>query len=223
MQIDIRNLSFAYGHRTVINGLSHTINPGDFLVIKGKNGTGKTTLIKCLLGINSVKNGMIYFDNVDINAFKDWTKFGYVSQNFDDFNYEFPITVEELLKFSTINRKNRHNYLKLLDQMAILDILNQNINSLSGGQLQRVFIVRAMLDKPEVLILDEPTASIDKQNTEFFYKTVDELNKSGITIILITHHDSLIDVDFTHRLNMNLDLTTDIASKCDVKECDGDE
>ena len=61
MLIEIRNLSFAYGHKTVINGLSHTINPGDYLVIKGKNGSGKTTLIKCLLGINPVKNGMIFF------------------------------------------------------------------------------------------------------------------------------------------------------------------
>jgi len=223
MQIDIRNLSFAYGQKTVINGLSHTISSGDFLVIKGKNGTGKSTLIKCLLGINSVKNGMIFFDDKDLNSFKEWTKFGYVSQNFDDFNYEFPVTVEELLKFSTINRKNRHNYLKLLDQMAILDILNQNINSLSGGQLQRVFIVRAMLDKPEVLILDEPTASIDKQNTEFFYKTIDELNKSGITIILITHHDSLVDVDFTHKLSMNLDLSTEIVAKSEVAESEVDE
>lgn len=210
MQIVIRNLSFAYGHKTVINGLSHSINPGDYLVVKGKNGTGKSTLIKCLLGINSVNNGMIFLDDTDINAFKQWTKFGYVSQNFDDFNYEFPLTVEELLRFSSIKKAKQHNYLKLLDQMGILEILNQNVNSLSGGQLQRVFIVRAMLNNPEVLILDEPTASIDKQNTEFFYKTVDEFNKEGITIILITHTDSLKNINYTHTLTMNLDLSSDI-------------
>ena len=210
MQIDIRNLSFAYGHKTVINGLSHSVNPGDYLVIRGKNGTGKSTLVKCLLGINSVKNGMIFLDETDINAYKFWTKFGYVSQNFDNFNYEFPLTVEELLKFSSIKKSQQQDYLKLLDQMGILEILNQNINSLSGGQLQRVFIVRAMLNNPEVLILDEPTASIDKQNTEFFYKTVDEFNKKGITIILITHTDSLEHLNFTHTLTLNLDLTFDV-------------
>jgi zinc transport system ATP-binding protein len=213
MQIDIRNLSFAYGHKTVINGLSHSINPGDYLVVKGKNGTGKSTLIKCLLGINSVKNGMIFLDDTDINTFKYWTKFGYVSQNFDNFNYEFPLTVEELLKFSSIKKATQHNYLKLLDQMGILEILSQNVNSLSGGQLQRVFIVRAMLNNPEVLILDEPTASIDKQNTEFFYKTVDEFNKAGITIILITHTDSLENLNYTHTLTMNLDLSSKIEVK----------
>lgn len=220
MQIDIRNLSFAYGHRTVINGLSHTIKPGDYLVVQGKNGSGKTTLIKCLLGLNSVKNGMIFFDGVDINSYKKWTKFGYVSQNYDDFNYEFPLTVEELLRFSNINKDSKHDYLKLLDQMGILDLVNQNINSLSGGQLQRVYIVRAMLNDPEILILDEPTASIDKQNTELFYNTVELLNKSGITIILITHTESLENIDYSHRITMNLDLTTHIDEK---RVIEGDE
>ncbi len=220
MQIEIKNLSFAYGHRTVINGLSHTINPGDYLVIQGKNGSGKTTLIKCLLGINSVKNGMIFLDGHDINAFKQWTKFGYVSQTYEDFNYEFPLTVEELLRFSSITKKSEHNYLKLLDQMGILDIVNQNINSLSGGQLQRVFIVRAMLNDPEVLILDEPTASIDRQNTEFFYKTIDELNKTGITIVLITHTESLDHMNYSHKLNMLFDLTTEVSTKEENLEVD---
>lgn len=220
MQIDIRNLSFAYGHKPVITGFSHIISPGDYLVIRGKNGTGKTTFIKCILGINSVKNGMIFFDDVDINTFKDWTKFGYVSQSMDDFNYEYPLTVQELLRFSSLTRKSEKNYLKLLDQMGILEILNQNINSLSGGQLQRVFIVKAMLNNPEVLILDEPTASIDKQNTEFFYQTVDELNQMGITILLITHTNSLEHINYTHILNMNLDLTTSIACKTDIPEVD---
>jgi len=217
MQIDIRNLSFAYGHRTIITGLSHTINPGDYLVIQGKNGTGKTTLIKCLLGINSVKNGMIFFNEQDINNFRQWTNFGYVSQDLDSFNYEFPLTVEELLRFSSISKKPEGYYLKLLDHMGILEIINQNINSLSGGQLQRVFIVRAMLDQPEVLILDEPTASIDAQNKEFFYETVNELNKNGITIILITHTESLENINYTHILNMSIDLTTTIIAKNPVE------
>lgn len=220
MVIDIRNLSFAYGHRTVITGLSHTINPGDYLVIQGKNGTGKTTLIKCLLGINPVKNGMIFYDGVDRTNFNKWTKFGYVSQTLDNFNYEFPLTVEELLRFSTITKVSKQNYLKLLDQMGILDIVNQNINSLSGGQLQRVFIVRAMLNNPEILILDEPTASIDKQNTDFFYQTINELNNQGITIILITHTESIEHINYTHLLNMSLDLTTEISTKNPMEGAD---
>jgi zinc transport system ATP-binding protein len=83
--------------------------------------------------------------------------------------------------------------------MGIFDIINQNINSLSGGQLQRVFIVRAMLNNPEVLILDEPTASIDKQNKSSFITPLKNCI-SWLTIILITHNDDIEEMNYTHLL-----------------------
>ena len=193
--------------------MSLTLNSGDYLVVRGKNGSGKSTFIKCLLGFNLVKSGMIFYDKVDINAFKSWTKFGYVSQNFDDFNYEFPITVGELLQISSLRKTKESERLRFLDKMGIFDIINQNINSLSGGQLQRVFIVRAMLNNPEVLILDEPTASIDKQNKEFFYSTIEDLHQLGITIILITHNDDIEQLNYTHLLSMYNDLTTSFEER----------
>ncbi len=220
MQIDIHNLSFAYGHRPVLNNMSLSLSPGDYLVVKGKNGTGKSTLVKCLLGINPVKTGMIFFDHEDINNFKQWPLFGYVSQKFEEFNYEYPVTVNELLAVYSLKHTNQSFRLKLLDQLGILEIVNENINSLSGGQLQRVFIARAMLNNPEVLILDEPTASIDKLNTEYFYRTVNELNAQGITIILITHNDSLEHLNYSHVLSLNVDMTYSfqIREKCDLTE-----
>jgi zinc transport system ATP-binding protein len=213
MQIDIRNLTFAYGHKTIINNLSLKLNSGDYLVVNGKNGTGKSTFVKCLLGINAIKSGMIFFDEQDLNSFKGWTKIGYVSQIFDDFNYEFPLTVHELMRFSSLKNKNEKKILEYLDHMGILEIGNQNINSLSGGQLQRVFIVRALLNDPEVLIMDEPTAAIDKQNKEFFYKTVNELSEEGKTIILISHNDDLADINYSHVLTMTPDLTCIITER----------
>jgi zinc transport system ATP-binding protein len=213
MQININNLSFAYGTKTIISNLSLTLNSGDYLVIRGKNGSGKSTFIKCLLGVNQVKTGMIFFDKIDINSFKTWTKFGYVSQSFDSFNYEFPITVGELLSISSLKKTSESERLRLLEKMGIFEIVNQNINSLSGGQLQRVFIVRAMLNNPEVLILDEPTASIDKQNKEFFYKTIEDLHQQGITIILITHNDDFGSLNYTHLLSMYGDLTTSFEER----------
>jgi zinc transport system ATP-binding protein len=217
MQIYINNLSFAYGIKTVIRNLSFTLNQGDYLVVKGKNGSGKSTLIKCLLGINEVKSNTIFYDQVDITNFKSWTRFGYVSQNFDGFNYEFPITVSELLNVSSSKKVTEQDRLALLDKMKIFDIQNQNINSLSGGQLQRVFIVRAMLNSPEVLILDEPTASIDKENKTFFYQTVDELNKQGITVILITHSDEVSNLNYTHTLEMFADTSNEFKNR-QIKE-----
>ncbi|MBN2504167.1 MAG: ATP-binding cassette domain-containing protein [Bacilli bacterium] len=220
MQIDIHNLSFAYGHRSVLNNLSLSLAPGDYLVVKGKNGSGKSTLVKCILGINPVKTGMIFFDHEDINNFSKWPLFGYVSQKFEEFNYEYPVTVNELLSVYSLKNTNQSYRLKLLDQLGILDIINENINNLSGGQLQRVFIARAMLNNPEVLILDEPTASIDKLNTEYFYRTVNQLNGQGITVILITHTDSLAHMNYSHVLSLNLDMTYQfqVRDKCDLEE-----
>jgi zinc transport system ATP-binding protein len=220
MQIDVHNLSFAYGHRAVLRNLSFSLTPGDYLVVTGKNGSGKTTLIKCLLGFNPVKSGMIFFDHEDIINFKKWTSFGYVSQKFEDFNYEYPITVDELLAVYSLRKVKQPQRLKLLDQLGILEIVNENVNNLSGGQLQRVFIARAMLNDPTVLILDEPTASIDKLNTKYFFQTVNELNLQGITIILITHNESLDNLNYSHVLHMGQDMTYQfhVREKCDLAE-----
>lgn len=218
MQIDINNLSFAYGHKLVLEKLSLIVNPGSFLVIRGKNGTGKTTLIKCLLGINLVKNGMIFYDHNDINSFKDWTSVGYVSQVIDEFNYEFPITVNELLNITRLRKVKENRKLKLLDQMGILEILNENIGSLSGGQLQRVFIVKSILNHPSLLILDEPTASIDKKNVEYFYETVNQLNAEGTTIILITHDEYLDSYNYSHVLQMNSDFSYAFRKRSAIEE-----
>ncbi len=213
MQIDIHNLYFAYGHKTIINNLSLELSQGDYLVIRGKNGTGKSTFVKCLLGINTINSGMIFFDKKDINSFKKWTKFGYLSQIFDDFNFEFPVTVHELLSFASLGRKNEKRILEILDNMGIFEIVNQNMNSLSGGQLQRVFIARALLNNPDVLVLDEPTAAIDKHNREFFYQTVNDLNKAGMTVILVSHNDALDNMNYTHILTMNHDLEYSFVSR----------
>jgi len=207
MQIDINNLCFAYTHKLVINNLSLSLNSGDFLVIRGKNGSGKSTLIKCLLGLNPVKGGMIFFDHEDIVTFKKWTTIGYVPQKFEDFNYEYPITVKEFLTVSKLRRTHDNFVLKLLDKMGILELQNENINSLSGGQLQRVFIVRAMLNNPKLLILDEPTASIDKKNVLYFRETVNNLHAEGVTIILISHDDSLVNLNYSHVLSMSSDFS----------------
>lgn len=205
MQIDINRLSFAFGHKVILRDLSLSLNKGDFMVVCGKNGTGKSTFVKCLLGLFPVNGGMIFFDHEDINNFSDWTRIGYIPQKLEDFNYEFPITVNEMLTVAKLRNTKEADKLKLLDQMGILEIVNDNINNLSGGQLQRVFIVRAMLNHPDLIILDEPTASIDKLNTEYFFKTVNRLNEEGVTVILITHDSSLDLMNYSHVLQLDLD------------------
>lgn len=221
MLIDIADLSFAYGHRIVLKNISLSLTHGDFLVIQGKNGSGKSTLIKCLLGINPVKSGMIFYDHEDIVNFKDWPSIGYVAQKFEDFNYEFPITVNEILTVTTRRKTPPSIKLKWLDRMGILRLLNENINNLSGGQLQRVFIVRAMLNAPSLLILDEPTASIDQENVAYFYKAINDLNEEGVTVILISHDDHLKPLRYSHVLTVDTETDYSFRTRAQVEAMKG--
>jgi len=202
VRVHVNNLIFGYDYRTVLKDISFKLNSGDFLVVIGNNGSGKSTLVKCILGLNKVAPGSIVLDDVDITTFKTFINIGYVPQKFDDFNYEFPITVNEILSASNISKISDDKRLELLDKIGILELQNENINNLSGGQLQRVFIVRSLMNKPKMLILDEPTVGVDQKNVEAFYKTVNELNKEGITIILITHNINESNANYTHVLSL---------------------
>jgi zinc transport system ATP-binding protein len=203
MRVQVSNLTFGYDYRTVLKDINFNLKSGDFLAIIGNNGSGKSTLIKCLLGLNKVPSGRIFLDDVDITEFKTFRKIGYVPQKFDDFNYEFPITVNEILSASIVSNYTEDQKLELLDKIGILELQNENINTLSGGQLQRVFIVRALMNEPKMLILDEPTVGVDRENVKNFYKTVNDLNKEGITIILITHNLREATGEFTHVLSLH--------------------
>jgi zinc transport system ATP-binding protein len=203
MRVNVSNLTFGYDYRTVLKDISFSLKSGDFLAVIGNNGSGKSTLIKCILGINKIPTEKILLDDVDIAEYKNYKNIGYVPQKFDDFNYEFPITVNEILQVSKYTSFTEDQKLELLDKVGILELQNENINNLSGGQLQRVFIARSLLNNPKLLILDEPTVGVDRENVEGFYKTINELNKEGITIMLITHNIHESKANFTHVLSLH--------------------
>ena len=203
MRVTVSNLTFGYDYRTVLHEVSFRLNSGDFLAIVGNNGSGKSTLVKCILGINKIPHGMIQLDDIDITDYKAFKNIGYVPQKFDDFNYEYPITVNEILQVSRYSNVTEDEKLELLDKVGILQLQNENINNLSGGQLQRVFIVRSLMNNPKLLILDEPTVGVDYENVTSFYRTVNELNSEGITIILITHNIRESNANFSHVLDIH--------------------
>ena len=203
MRVSVSNLTFGYDYRTVLKDISFVLKSGDFLAVIGNNGSGKSTLIKCILGINKITPNRIRLDDVDVVDYKNYRNIGYVPQKFDDFNYEFPITVNEILQVSKYTNFTEDQKLELLDKVGILELQNENINNLSGGQLQRVFIARSLMNDPKLLILDEPTVGVDRENVEGFYKTINELNKEGITIMLITHNIHESKANFTHILSLH--------------------
>ncbi len=203
MRVNVNNLTFGYDYRTVLKEVNFTLKSGDFLAVVGNNGSGKSTLIKCMLGLNKIPSGKIFLDDIDIAEYKNFRNIGYVPQKFDDFNYEFPITVNEIIYASKYSKLSEDGVLEVLDKIGILHLQNENINNLSGGQLQRVFIARALMNDPKLLILDEPTVGVDKVNVEMFYKTINELNDEGITIILISHNLREASCKFTHILSLH--------------------
>lgn len=185
MRVSVNNLTFAYTQKLVLNNLSFSLKSGDFLTIHGKNGTGKSTLIRCFLKMLKVNDGMIFLDDVDINHIKTYSNIGYVPQK-NDFNYEFPITVFEILSCAYLKKRDSY-YTEIINAFDLNKIYHENINNLSGGQLQRVFIARALLNKPKLLILDEPTVGVDVDNIQTLYEILKKLKEDGITIMLVSH------------------------------------
>ncbi len=190
--VEIKDLWFAYNGQTVLEDVSLNIQPGDFIAMIGPNGGGKTTLLKLMLGLLKPSKG-------SIRVLGDTTEkashhIGYVSQDVN-INRNFPITsIDAVLmgnlkpnrRWGRISAQDRREAVDALERMEIKEFAESKIGELSGGQRQRVFIARALVTKPKVLLLDEPTASIDAKGQAEFYRLLKELNED-ITILVVSH------------------------------------
>ncbi len=187
--IQIKNLDFNYGKTKVLENIELEVERGDFLGLIGPNGSGKTTLLRLILGLNKTKKGTIkLFQKNKI----EYAKIGYVPQKATNIEQTFPATVEEVVSTGAIKKTNTKQIQDVLKTVNMLEYKTRKIGHLSGGQQQRVFIARALINKPELLILDEPTTGIDKENRDSFYELLGKLNKKGITIILVSHDTASI-------------------------------
>ncbi|MBU3213742.1 metal ABC transporter ATP-binding protein [Clostridium estertheticum] len=182
--IQINNLFFSYtsGAPYILNDISLTINNGEYLSILGDNGSGKSTLVKLILNFLSPTKGSIV--NSDKNI-------GYVPQKSDFLNSQFPITVYEMLNCyrKVLKIKDKTLVARRLEGINMLDFKDSLIGTLSGGQCQKIFIVRALLGNPDLLILDEPSTGIDVTSQKEIYSLIRDLNKNNkITVIAIEHN-----------------------------------
>ena len=190
--INIKNLFFKYQKTEVLENVNLTIKDDDFLAIIGPNGGGKSTLLKLILGLLPLQSGTIE-KNIENN------QVGYVPQN-TNLNIDFPITALEVVLMGHISSKKRlFGYSKdeiscaieSLNQVGMKDYANKKIGDLSGGQRQRVFIARALCSNPKIMLLDEPTASIDVKGQQEIYELLRELNKT-ICIVVVSHDLSIL-------------------------------
>lgn len=206
--VEINNVSFAYGKEDVLKDITFSIHQGDYLGLIGPNGAGKTTLLKIILGLLTPSEGYIRLFGKDLREFNQWNRVGYVPQKAVHFDMNFPITVLEvvtmgrfaaigLLKLATNEDKKMVE--KALHQVGMWEYKDSLIGDLSQGQQQRVLIARALAGQPEIIFLDEPTASIDKAAQDNFYRILKDLNeKEHITIVLITHDIERITKEAMH-------------------------
>jgi len=195
--LEVSSLNVARPNSVAIEDANFTINRGDYVGIVGPNGGGKTTLLLALLNIIPRTKGTIRLFGQDIASFSSWEKVAYVPQHAVNFDPHFPLAVRELVALGRVNRGNLGRTLKrkdgeavdeVLEFMGISDIANRRIGQLSGGQKQRVLVAKALVRKPEIILLDEPIVGVDAKTQEKFYKKLSDLNlQKGITIMLVTH------------------------------------
>jgi len=195
--ITITDLSAGYEHENIIENVNCTINKGDFFGIIGPNGGGKSTLLKVILGLLSPRKGSV---TIYGKSPKEGRKhIGYVPQ-YTEYDKHYPITVWDVVLMGRrsirgmhfrYSQEDKHATQQALEKVSMQDYKNHHLSALSGGQRQRVYIARALCSKPDILLLDEPTANIDKTIKNHFYELLEELNKD-ITIVLVTHDIGII-------------------------------
>ena len=208
--ISIKDLNFSYSQIPVLKNCNLNVDVGEFTVILGGNGSGKSTLIKLMLGELKKNSGEIKILGKNIEDYVSFKDIGYVPQINIVNKIAFPITCLELVSlnlyeefgFIKIPKKNHYQKAKdILKKMGMESYINTPVNELSGGLAQRAMISKAMINDPKILILDEPTAGVDKYSKDHFFETIDFLSKKfNVTIIMVTHElkemESL-SIDFT--------------------------
>ncbi|WP_076459154.1 ABC transporter ATP-binding protein [Limosilactobacillus caccae] len=183
--VAVDNLTVAYGNHPVINDLSFTVNEGDFLVVIGENGVGKTTLVRSLLGFLKPKSG-----SIDI---PQGMKIGYVPQ-FRNIDAEYPLSIRDFVALNTkpslvpwLSKRERARVDRMIRENNLTKIADRPLGLASGGEKQRAYLAQALLPAPNLLILDESTASLDNEMKYELLDLVTRFQQNGLSVMFITH------------------------------------
>lgn len=175
--IAAENISVSYGANTVLRDVSLTVEPGEIVTVVGPNGSGKTTLLRLLIGAASPSSGRV--------THKPGLRIGYVPQKLH-IDPTLPITVERFLRLP--GGTSREACKKALERAGVPGLSQRQMSALSGGQFQRVLLARALINKPDLLLLDEATQGLDQPGSAAFYLQIEEVRqKTGCAILMISH------------------------------------
>lgn len=192
--VALRGVRCGYEDKVVFEDIDLSIPQGLYTGIVGPSGSGKTTLLKVILGLVDAAAGDVVVAGERINGFTA-RGVGYVPQ-IETVNWNFPVTVEQVVLMGRHrqmgwlpwpSREDRQVALDLLEHLGIRQYAGRQIRALSGGEQQRVFLARALISRPKLLILDEPTSGVDLKTQHHILHLLSQLNREGVTIILTTH------------------------------------
>jgi zinc transport system ATP-binding protein len=200
--LEITNLYFSYTKNTqyTLNNINLNVCKGSYLSILGENGSGKSTLMKLILNLLKPTSGKIEIST---------KKIGYVPQIMDNFNSAFPITVEEILKchMKALKIKDKNIISTSLAKVKMNDFKNCLIGNLSGGQRQKIFIARAIMGDPDLIIMDEPSSGIDVKSQVEIYSIIKNLNtRNKITVLSVEHNIKAALENSTHIFKLDKGL-----------------
>jgi len=196
--LTIENLVCRYQGHEALTDVTVKVTAGDYVGIVGPNGSGKSTLVKAMLGLIAPDSGQVTLFGVPVASFREWRRIGYLPQSMRHFHPAVPATVEEVIRLGLLPHKRFPRRVggrgdtpaveRALEALGITDIRCKLIGALSGGQQQRALLARAIVGRPELLVLDEPTTALDPETRERFYTLLRELHREdGTTVILVTH------------------------------------
>jgi len=175
--IAIKNLSVNYGTRNVLHTVSLTVEPGEIVTIVGPNGSGKTSLLRAIIGATQPAAGRI--------TRRPGLRIGYVPQRLH-IDPTLPITVERFMRLT--DTVDRGNCVAALSTAGVSDLPKRQMSQLSGGQFQRVLLARALVNRPEILLLDEATQGLDQSGSAAFYRCIEGVRRdTGCAVLMISH------------------------------------
>ena len=184
--IRFEDVSFSYEDTDVLKHISYTLEDGKFGGILGPNGGGKSTFLRLALGLLKPTSGTVTITD---------TRIGYLSQNSGIDDRAFPCSVEELVALGLsdrkklfFTRKDREKIRKILIEFDLYPIRKRLISELSGGQLQRARLAKALISEPTLLVFDEPDAGMDEENHHHLIHTIEHLHQQGKTVLFVSHH-----------------------------------
>lgn len=189
--IKIIDMNKSYGDKVIFKDFNLEIKDKEFVVLSGKSGSGKTTLLNIIGGIEKVESGRVIVDGKDLTKDKDLLDYfrysvGFLFQNFALIERE---TVHENLKLVKKRCRTDISIDEALEMVGLGDKINQKVYTLSGGEQQRVALARLLIKKCKLILADEPTGSIDRENADMVIAILKEYQKMGKTVCLVTHDD----------------------------------